>query len=59
MGEMGAEPDFVIGVVLQREFVIEVCDISFFVCITKHAAPLVDLILISISIIEQMTEQIV
>ena len=54
MGEMGAEPEFVIGVVLQREFVIEVCDISFIVCITKHAAPLVDLILISVSIEELM-----
>ena len=56
---MRSEPDFVAGELLQREFIVEESSISVLVEIAVSAAPLVDLILISVSIIELVSEQLI
>ena len=56
---MGTEPDLVVRIVFQREFIVEESSFSILVEIAVSAAPLVDLILISVSIIELVSEQLI
>ena len=57
--EMRREPDFIAGEVQQRELIVKISDVTVFIGIAVHTALLVDLILISFSIIEQVAEQLV
>ena len=59
MGKMRREPDFVAGEMLQRKFIVEESRLSVLVEITVGAAPLVDLIRISVCIVELVSEQLI
>ena len=59
MGIMGAEPDFIAGEVQQRELIVEVSDVSVLIGIAIHTAPLIDLVFISLGVVEQVAEELV
>ena len=59
MGIMRCEPDFLTGEVQQREFIVKESSISVLVEIAVCAAPLVDLVLFSVCIVELVSEQLI
>ncbi len=59
MGVLGTEPDFFIGIVLQRELVKEVICNPFFIGIAKGRAPHMDFIFRSVGIVEGVPEQLI